>query len=175
MSRVLVAMVATLVVVACQRAMAVVLGTTSLPVTAGVVVVAYAAINWPPVEAAVAAALCGLVIDALSGMPLGVSSFALVITLLVARLGLRFVSESRGVAASAFAGVFGMLQALVATSSLAAFGEGHGGFDLAGAFAIGVLDFALALALFPLLHQLLVALSLEERSTSLRERLAARL
>jgi hypothetical protein len=164
-------MVATLVVVACQRAMAVVLGTTSLPVTAGVVVVAYAAINWPPVEAAV----CGLVIDALSGMPLGVSSFALVITLLVARLGLRFVSESRGVAASAFAGVFGMLQALVATSSLAAFGEGHGGFDLAGAFAIGVLDFALALALFPLLHQLLVALSLEERSTSLRERLAARL
>jgi rod shape-determining protein MreD len=170
-----VAMLATLVVVALQRAMAVVLPTTSLPLTAGVVVVAYAAIAWPPVEAAVAAALCGLVIDALSGMPLGVSSFALVVTLLIARLGLRFVTESRGVVASAFAGAFGMLQALVATSSLAAFGEAHGGFDVGGALAIGVLDFALALALFPLLHHVLVSAGLEERSVSLRERLAARL
>jgi hypothetical protein len=58
---------------------------------------------------------------------------------------------------------------------LAAFGEAHGGFDLGRAFAVGVLDFGLALGLFPLLHHVLVSAGLEERSASLRERLAARL
>ncbi len=174
MSRVLVAMLATLMLVSLRRALPVIIGMSWLPLTPGAVIVAYAALTWPPIEAVVAAALCGLVVDALSGMPLGVSSFALVVSLLATRLTLRFFTRSRGLAASAFAGAFGVLQALVATALLAAFGDRHGGFDVLNAVVIGVMDFALALIVFPALHAALVSLNLEERGASLRERLALR-
>lgn len=173
MNRVLVAMLATLVLSAVRRALPVVLGLSSLPLTAGAVVVAYAALTWPPIEAVVAAALCGLIVDALSGMPMGLSSFSLVVTLLVMRLSLRFFTRSRGPAASAFAGVFGMLQALIASVLLSAFGSGYS-VDVATLVLVGLLDVLLAAATFPALHALLVSLGLEERGTSLRERLATR-
>ncbi len=174
MSRVLVAMLATLVLVSLRRVLPVIIGVSSLPVTPGAVIVAYAALTWPPIEAVVVAALCGLIVDALSGMPLGISSFALVVTVLTTRLGLQFFTRSRGLAASAFAGGFGMLQALIATSLLAAFGDRHGSIDVVSGVLIGISDFVVALAVFPLLHAILVKLGLEERGATLRERLASR-
>ena len=174
MSRVLVAMFVTLVLVAVRRAVPVMIGVTGLPLTPGAVVVAYAALSWPPVEAAVAGALCGLIVDALSGMPLGVSSFAMVVTLLATRLTLRFFTRSRGLAASAFAGGFCLLQAVITNGLLAAFGDRHGGLEVGQAARVALLDFVLALAVFPMLHALLVSLRLEERGASLRERLASR-
>lgn len=175
MSRPLTLMGATLLLLAVQQVVPLWLGVTSVPATPGAIVVAYGALTMAPVEAIVTAALCGLVVDALGGMPLGVASFSLVVTLLVARLGLRFLTESRGPVAAAFAGGFAAFQVLLVGALLSAFADRAGSFNLIEAVAIGVIDGVLALVLFPWLHWLGVLIGVEERGTSHRERLAARL
>src|SRR5690606_34090125 len=77
MNRALLAVAATVLLASVRRALPVMLGVSSVPFTPGSVVVAYAALTKPPIEAAITASLCGLVVDGLSGIPLGVSSFAL--------------------------------------------------------------------------------------------------
>ena len=175
MSRPLILMGATLVLVAVQQVVPMWFGVSSIPATPGAIVVAYGALTMAPVEAIVTAALCGLVVDALGGMPLGVGSFSLVVTLLVARLGMRFLTESRGPVAAAFAGGFAAFQGLLVGALLSAFADRAGSFNLIEAIAIGAIDGVLALILFPLLHWIGVTLGVEERGASHRERLAARL
>lgn len=173
MSRVVVAMIVTLVVTAVMASLPVLFGTPAWPVTPGAVIVAYAALTVPPLEAAVTAALVGLVMDALSGSPIGVSSFALVVTLLLSRLGVSLVPHPRGLAALAFALAFTFTQAFLAQSLMALFGQRRA-VDLVIVVVVAVLDALLSLILFPLLRKLLVILRLEDRSATLGERLSIR-
>ena len=174
MNRALLAVAATVLLASVRRALPVMLGVSSVPFTPGSVVVAYAALTKPPIEAAITASLCGLVVDGLSGIPLGVSSFALVVTLLLSRLGIRFVPRARGVGAFAFAFLFAVVQAVIATTLLTVFGDRGGSVHLSGLVTLGVVDGALALVVFPLLHSLSVRLGLEDRDSTLGERLATR-
>jgi len=172
-SRTFVAMVMTLVVTAVFAGLPVLFGTQAWPVTPGAVVVAYAALTVPPVEAAVAAGLVGLVVDALAGSPIGVSSFALVVTLLLSRLGVSLVPAPRGLASLAFVVAFGVTHAFFAQTLLALFGQRRA-VDLVVVVTVGVLDGLLSLLLFPLLRFVLVVLRLEDRSATLGERLSLR-
>jgi hypothetical protein len=174
MTRVFTFMVAALVFTALCSACAVTLGIAAVPVTPGSIVVAYAALATPPVEAAFSAVLVGLVVDALSGTSLGASSFSLLVTLLVSRMGVSLVPSTRDRFAYAFVALFSSAQALLAMVMIALFGQAHARLDVATAVAVGVLDALLALALFPALHAVFVLLRLEERSATLRERLQAR-
>ncbi len=174
MTRVFTFMAAALVVTALFSACAITLGTAALPITPGSIVVAYAALATPPVEAAFSAVLVGLVVDALSGTSLGASSFSLLVTLLVSRLGASLVPSTRDGVAFGFVGLFAAAQALLAMLMIALFGQTHAQLDVATAVVVGVLDAVVAVALFPALHAVFVLLRLEERSATLRERLQAR-
>jgi cell shape-determining protein MreD len=174
MTRVFSFMAVALVVTALCSALAVTLGIAALPVTPGSIVVAYAALATPPIEAAFSAVLVGLVVDALSGTSLGASSFSLLVTLLVSRLGVSLVPSTRDRFAIAFVGVFASAQALLAMALLALFGQSHARLDVVVVVVVGALDALVAIAVFPLLHVLFVLLRLEERSATLRERLQAR-
>lgn len=174
MTRVFTFMLAALAVTALGSACSVTLGTAALPITPGSIVVAYAALATPPVEAAFSAVLVGLVVDALSGTSLGASSFSLLVTLLVSRLGVSLVPSTRDRIAFAFVGVFAFAQALLAMVMVALFGQAHARLDVATAVVVGLLDAVVALAVFPALHAVFVLLRLEERSATLRERLQAR-
>jgi cell shape-determining protein MreD len=174
MTRVATFMAVTLFVTAVASGFAVVLGRGALPLTAGSVVVAYAALATPPVEASFTAMLVGLVVDALAGASLGASSFSLLVTLLLTRLGEGFVPSTRDRSAYAFVLAFAFVQALLASALLALVGPTHRGLALAGAVQIAVVDAVAAVMIFPLLHAVFVLLRLEDRSATLRERLQAR-
>jgi len=173
-SRVFTFMMVTLIATAAASALAVALGTAALPLTPGSVVVAYAALTTPPVEAAFSAALVGLIVDALAGASLGASSFSLLVTLLVSRLGVGFVPSTRDAVSFLFVGAFAFTQALCAMAMVALFGPTHRGVDLSVAVVVALVDIVVAWALFPVLHEVFVLLRLEERSATLRERLQAR-
>lgn len=173
MSRTIVAMVVTLVVTAIFAGMPVLFGSAAWPITPGAVVVAYAALTVPPLEAAVTAALVGLVMDALSGSPIGVSSFALVVTLLLSRLGVRLVPHPQGLVAIAFVVAFAFTHAFLAQILLALFGQRRA-VDVVAVVIVGVLDALLSLLIFPLVRRLLVILRLEDHSATLGERLSLR-
>jgi rod shape-determining protein MreD len=173
MSRILVCMGATLITMAIARVLPVLFGTDPWPMTPAAVVVAFAALTLAPIEAVVAAALCGFVTDALAGMPVGVSSFSMVVTLLAARLGLRFMSGARGFTAAAFAGAFGMTQAVVAMSLMAFFGQRPATMSILDIGLLGLLDTVWAIVIAPPLLAVLGRLGVE-RQSSLGERLAAR-
>jgi cell shape-determining protein MreD len=172
-SRIATFLLFTIVVTAVSSALAVTVGSSGLPVTAGSIVVAYAALATPPIEAAFSAALVGLVVDALNGAALGTSSFTLLATLLASRLGIELVPTNRGWPAWTFVGVFAFAQTLLAMLLLALFGQ-RSAVDVGGAVAIGVVDGVVAMGLFPALHGVLVLLRVEERSATLGERLQAR-
>jgi hypothetical protein len=174
MSRVLLAMAVGLAAMAMVRVLPVVLGVASVPLTPGAVVVAWAALVLPPLEAVVAASLCGLIVDALAGLPVGLSSFSLVVALLVARLGTRSIPRAVGPLASAFAGGVGLLQATVSWVLLAVFAPERAPWQPGTLLLVGILDVGLALLLLPVLDRLGVLVGLE-RSTSTADRLAARL
>lgn len=175
MNRPLLSMAVTLLLTALHKVVPLWLGSSSVLATPGAIVVAYAVLTMAPVEAIVTAALCGLVVDGLGGMPLGVGSFSMVVVVLLARLALRFMTETRGPPAAAFAGGFGAMQALLVGAMLSAFAGRAGSFDVVQAIGIGVIDGVLALALFPILHWIGVLFGVEEKGATLRERLAARL
>jgi len=174
MRRVLLAAAMTLVLVALQRAAPVALGVSAIAATPAAVVVAYAGLTLSPLEAIVIAGVCGVVVDSLTGMPLGLASFSLVLALLVARLGLRLTTSNRGVVAVAFAGGVGFLQCLIVGALLSAFSDRAGQLSLKDAVVVGVVDAALAAAILPLYHRVSVRAGLEERGATLRERLATR-
>ena len=173
MTRAAVALVMTLVVTAALACLPVLLGWPALPVTPGAVICAYAALTQPPIEAAVTASLVGLVVDALSGTPIGVSSLSLVVTLLTARLGVSLVPVARGLASFLFVGAFGALHALLGQALLALFAQRRA-VDVVVVVVVAVADALLSLALFPLLRRVLVVLRLEDRGATLGERLSAR-
>ncbi len=173
MSRTFVAMIVTLVITAIISSLPVLFGTPAWPITPGAVIVAYAALAQPPVEAAVTAALVGLVVDALSGSPIGVSSFALVVTLLVSRPAVSLVPQPRGWMSFAFVAGFATAHALLAQALLALFGQRRA-VDLLIVVVVGVLDAVLSLLLFPILRRVLVVLRLEDKGATLGERLSAR-
>ena len=174
MNRALLAVACCLVAMAVLRAAAVVLGVSGVPVTPAAVVVAWAALALPPLEAVVAASLCGLVVDALGGLPVGLSSFSLVVSLLLARLGTRSVTRAVGPLAALFAGGVGLLQATISWLLLAIFAPERAPWQPGTLMLVGLFDAALAWALLPMLDRLGVLVGLE-RSTSTADRLAARL
>lgn len=174
MNRALLAMAVTLVAMAVVRALPVIVGVASLAATPGAVVVAWAALVLPPLEAVVTASLCGLIVDALAGLPVGLSSFSLVVALLVARLGTRSVTRAVGPLAALFAGGVGLLQALLSWGLLALFAPERAPWQPGTLLTVAVVDAGLALVLLPLLDRLGVLVGIE-RSTSTAERLAARL
>lgn len=173
MSRVALTMALALITTAIGAALPVVFGTGAWPLTPAVVLVAYAALTVPPLEAAVTAALVGLIVDALAGAPLGVSSFALVVTLLLSRLVVSLVPTARGPLALAFVFGFGFVHALLAQTLLAVFGQNRV-VDVLVVVGVGVLDAVAALVLFPLIRGALVVLRLEDKSATFKERLQAR-
>jgi hypothetical protein len=173
-TRVFTFMLVALVLTAVGSASAVTLGSAGIPFTPGSIVVAYAALATPPVEAAFSAVLVGLVVDALSGTSLGASSFSLLVTLLVSRLGVSLVPSTRDGSAVAFVGLFAVVQALLAMTMVALFGQPHARIDVWMAVIVGVFDAVVSLVVFPALHAVFVLLRLEERSATLRERLQAR-
>lgn len=174
MSRALLPMMVTLVAMATLRALPVIGGLAAVPATPGAVVVAWAALALPPLDAVVTAALCGLIADALGGLPVGLSSFSLVVALLVARLGTRGMTRAVGPLAALFAGGFGLLQVVVSWALLALFAPERAPWQPGALILTGVVDVGVALVLLPILDRLGVLIGLA-RSTSTAERLAARL
>jgi hypothetical protein len=174
MRRVALAALMTLVLVALQRALPVVLGVASITVTPAAIIVAYAGLTLAPLEAVIIAGVVGVIVDALTGMPLGLGSFSLVLSLLVARLGLRLTTSNRGVVAAAFAGGLGFLQCAIVVVLLTAFTERAALASFGDAVIVGVVDAILAALVFPLYHRVSVGAGLEERGARLRERLASR-
>jgi|GEM_PF-2163387 len=174
MNRALLAMAVCLVAMATLRVLPVVLGVSAVPLTPAAVVVAWAALVLPPLEAVVTASLCGLIVDALAGLPVGLSSFSLVVALLVARLGTRSVTRAVGPLAALFAGGVGLLQVTLSWLLLAVFAPERAPWQPGTLFLVGIFDGVLALLLLPLLDRLGVLVGLE-RSTSTADRLAARL
>lgn len=174
MSRVLLAMGVALAAMAVVRSLPVVVGLASLPATPVAIIVAWAALVLPPLEAVVAASLCGFIVDALAGLPVGLSSFSLVVVLLIARLGTRSVPRAVGPVAALFAGGVGLLQVTVSWVLLAVFAPERAPWQPGTLILVGALDAGLALLLLPLLDRLGVLVGIE-RSTSTADRLAARL
>ncbi len=173
MSRIVTCMVATLLAMAVLRVIPVITSSDPWPMTPGAVVVAFAALTMAPIEGVVAAAICGFIVDGLAGMPMGVSSFSLVVTLLVSRLGLRFMSGARGLTAAGFVGAFGMTQAVIAAVLMAFFGARHSSMGIVDVGLLGIMNMGWAFVIGPPLLSVLSRFGVERHST-LGERLAAR-
>ena len=88
MNRPLLSMAVTLLLTALHKVVPLWLGSSSVLATPGAIVVAYAVLTMAPVEAIVTAALCGLVVDGLGGMPLGVGSLSMVVVVLFVSINL---------------------------------------------------------------------------------------
>lgn len=159
---------------ALEAGAAVAFGLEGLPLTPAVVLVAYAALAEPPVEAAVSAVLLGLVLDAVSGSPLGLNMLACLIALLSGRVLSSWVSAPRGLPALAFAAGMSAgyhLFILVLRVLFAGHREVKGVLDVV-AVALG--DGVLALFLMPTVQWALVKLGLEDPEDPLEQRLSAR-
>lgn len=172
MTRALFLALLALVLTAGTGALAVMFGWSSVPFVPGVLLVAYAAIVDPPVEAAVSAALIGLVIDALAGTPLGVNVLACVAVLVGSRFVVGFVTAPRGAPSFLFVAGFSAAHALLALSLLFLF-QRRESFGLVALIATALVNGVGSLALFPLVRRLLILLRLEERGETLQERLSS--
>ena len=172
MTRALFLALLALVLTAATGAFAVMFGWTSMPLVPGVLLVAYAAIVDPPVEAAVSAALIGFVVDALVGTPLGVNVLACVAVLVGSRFVVGFVPAPRGVPSFLFVAGFSAVHALLALSLLFLF-QRRESFGLYALLATALVNGVASLALFPLVRRLLIMLRLEERGVTLQERLSS--
>jgi hypothetical protein len=174
MSRVFLTMAATLIATALVRAFAVMIEVASIPLTPAAAVVAWAALSLAPLEAVVAASCCGLVVDALGGLPVGLTSFSLVVALLITRLGIRGVARPVGLLAASVAGVVGLLQAFVSWGLLVFFVPERAPWQPGAAVFASCGDVVLGLVLLPILDRLGVVVGLE-RTASTAERLASRI
>jgi rod shape-determining protein MreD len=154
-------------------ALAVPLGVLSVPIVPGVILVAYAAIVDPPVEAAITAALVGLTMDAMAGTPLGVNVLACVLVLVASRLVIAWVTQPRGVQAALFVAGFSAAYAFLASVLVNLF-QRRESFGLAAVFVLALTNGLASFLVLPLLSRALVILRLEEKGESLQERLASK-
>ena len=173
MTRVVLLAALALVLTAVTGAQAVMLGWSSLPVVPGVLLCAYAAIVDPPIEAAISAAVIGLVVDALAGTPFGVNVLSCVAVLVGSRFVVALVPSPRGFRSFVFVGGFSGAHALISLVMLFLF-QRREGFGFVPLISTAVANAIVSIALFPLLQRLFVALKLEERGESLQQRLASK-
>ena len=172
MIRTLILVVVALALHAFEAALAVALGVTGLPLVPGIVVVAYAALVEPPMEAATTAVLIGVVMDALLGTPLGLNMLACLVALGIGRLLAEHVASPRSVTAFLFAaGISAAYHAFVVTLLLI-FTSGQTNRGVFSVVPIALANGVLSFVLFPMLRRLLIACGLEEREVSFEERLA---
>ena len=156
MTRTLVLSLFALVLTAMTGALAVAFGWSSMPLVPGVLLVAYAGIVDPPVEAAVSAASIGLVVDALTGTPLGLNVLACVFVLMGSRFVVGWVPAPRGLPSFLFAAGFSAAHALLALSLLFLF-QRRESFGLAALLATALENGVASVVLFPIVHRSLVA------------------
>lgn len=156
---------------AIMAALAVTLGWNALPVAPAVVLVAYAALAEPPIEAAISATLLGFILDALSGSPIGMNMLACLLALLVGRLAAGAVAAPRGWGAFAFGGLMSMGYHLFLLVVLFMFDSSREAFGLLGILSTAIFDGWAALFLMPAAQALFISLGLEEREVTMTERL----
>lgn len=173
MTRLVVLFLAALALTALGGGAAVVLGVSTVPLVPGILLVAYAAIVHPPVEAAVAAALIGLAMDALCGTPLGLNVLACVAVLVGSRPFVSWVPLPRGIPSFLFVGCTSAAYAFLSLLLLFLF-QRRESFGLVGLFSTALVNAAVSVPLFPLLRLAFVRLGVEDRGESLQERLAAK-
>lgn len=172
MTRSILLVLVALLLHAAEAALAVAFGMEGLPLVPGIVVVAYAALVEPPMEAFTTAALVGVVMDALLGTPVGLNMLACLFALGIGRVFAEKVSSPRTLIAFLFAaGISAAYHAFVVTLLLI-FTSEQAGRGLFSVVPIALANGALSFALFPLLRRLLIAAQLEEREVSFEERLA---
>lgn len=159
---------------AAQAALAVAFGLSSLPVVPAVVLVAYAALVEPPVVAAVSAAVLGLILDALSGSPLGLNMLACLLALLSGRLASGWVAAPRGLGAFLFTGTLAAGYHLFVVTLLYVFGIHPESFAIQGVLSEALWNGLFGVVVLPFTQWLLVSLHLEEREMTLAERLSRR-
>ena len=153
-------------------ASAVVFGFEGLPIAPAVVLVAYAALAEPPIEAAISAAFLGFVLDALTGAPVGLNMLACVVAFFLAWPNALWVSSPRSLSAFLFAGGMSAGYFLTLRVLLLIFNDEP--FGVQGLFTIALANGALALLLFPPWHRLLVRLGLETDQANLEQKLEMR-
>jgi hypothetical protein len=110
----------------------------------------------------------------LGGLPIGLSSFSLVVALLVTRLGIQSVTRPVGPLAASVAGVVGLLGAFVSFALLLFFAPERAPWQPTALIVASMIDVVLAWGLLPVLDRFGVLVGLE-RTTSAAERLASRL
>lgn len=159
---------------AVQAAVAVAFGWESMPVAPAVVLVAYAALAEPPVEAAITATFLGLILDALSGSPIGLNMLSCLLALLVGRLAARWVTAPRGWGALAFGAALSAGYHLFLLILLKTFGAYREGLGILSVLSTALWDGLLSVVLMPATQWLLVAVRLEEREVTATERLSRR-
>lgn len=174
MSRVLVLALLAVLLHALDAGLAVAVGASSLPFVPAVILVAYAALVEPPGVAVVSASTAGLVLDALSGAPLGLNMLACLLALLLGRLSSSWVKTPRGPPAFLFAGGLSAGYHLFVVTLLYVFGSHPESLALQGLFSTALWNGLASLAVFPFTQWLLVRLGLEEREQTLAERLSRR-
>ena len=152
-------------------ALAVMFGWSNVPVVPGVLLVAYAAIVDPPIEAAVSAAVIGLVIDALAGTAFGVNVLSCVAVVVCSRFVLGFVHSPRGLPSFLFVAGLSAVHALVSLLLLYLF-QKRESFGFTPLASTAIVNAVVSLVLFPILRRLFVALRLEDKDETLQERLA---
>ena len=172
MIRVVVLGTLALILHAALAALAVTFGSSGLPIAPAVVLVAYAALAEPPLEASVSAALLGLILDCLTGAPVGMNMLACIAALWVARPLTARVTSPRSWSAFLFAAGLAAGYALFVRGLLWIFAREH--FGIQGIFTTAITSGVVALLLFPGLSALMVRFGLEEREENLANKLAKR-
>lgn len=159
---------------ATEAALAVSFGSAGLPLSPGIVVVAYAALVEPPVEAAITAALMGVVMDAMLGAPVGLNMLACLFALGLGRTLADKVSSPRSLVAFLFAAGISAAYHTFVVTLLFVFTSAQAGRGVFSVLPTALANGALSFFLFPLLRRLLIAAGLEEREVSFEERLSDR-
>lgn len=157
-----------------QAALAVSFGVSSLPVLPAVVLVAYAALVEPPVVAALAASTIGLLLDALSGSPLGLNMLACLLALLLGRSAAEWIHAPRGTPAFLFTAAMAAGYHVFVVTLPWAFGPHPDEWVISGFMSTAWWNGVASLFIFPLAQRVLVRMGLEEREETLSERLARR-
>jgi hypothetical protein len=113
MRRALVTATITVLLSALVGAAAVRFGTTAWPIIPGIILLAHAVLVLSPIDAFVAAAVVGVVSDALGGLPIGMHVIAGVLTALLSRGGLQLLPRTGGVVGVMFISLFSAVHTLL--------------------------------------------------------------
>jgi rod shape-determining protein MreD len=170
--RVVVLGVLALVLHAAVAALSVTFDSSGLPIAPAVVLVAYAALAEPPVEASISASVLGLLLDALTGAPLGLNMLACLAALGLGRPLAGSVSSPRSWSAFLFAAGLSAGYSIFIRVLLSVFAGESFGFQ--GVFTTALTSGLLALMVFPWLSAAMIRFGLEDREESLAEKLGRR-